>query len=201
MQRPTLTVSRRSSTPRRPRPINPPCPTPPRPAAAEKRWTVFSSLWWLVMEFKYFGVPPALRYVFWMFWRSAMQRVYEAHKAVVLWQAKFDATVAARAVRERTASSSATSSSSGSGSGGDAGAGASSPAAAATGGSEDQPAAFSRAMALRRLHWKNTLLGEVLYLINIAKVGFLERGGLVAEADVPVFKLMHCLCANAPSVG
>jgi hypothetical protein len=26
-------------------------------------------------------------------------------------------------------------------------------------------------MALRRLHWKNTLLAEVLYLLNVYKVG------------------------------
>ena len=26
-------------------------------------------------------------------------------------------------------------------------------------------------MALRRLHWKNSLLGELLYLVNIAKTG------------------------------
>lgn len=29
---------------------------------------------------------------------------------------------------------------------------------------------FSVAMALRRLHWKNSLLAEVLYLVNIYKV-------------------------------
>lgn len=29
---------------------------------------------------------------------------------------------------------------------------------------------FSRAMALRRLHWKNSLLGELLYLVNVSKV-------------------------------
>jgi hypothetical protein len=30
---------------------------------------------------------------------------------------------------------------------------------------------FSKAMALRRLHWRNSLLGELLYTINVAKVG------------------------------
>ena len=30
--------------------------------------------------------------------------------------------------------------------------------------------AFSKAMAFRRLHWKNNLLGELLYYINISKV-------------------------------
>jgi hypothetical protein len=29
---------------------------------------------------------------------------------------------------------------------------------------------FSRAMALRRLHWRNSLLGELLYAVNVAKV-------------------------------
>ena len=28
-------------------------------------------------------------------------------------------------------------------------------------------------MALRRLHWRNSLLGEVLYLVNVAKVSVL----------------------------
>jgi hypothetical protein len=54
--------------------------------AAEKRWTVFSSLWWLVMEAKYNGVPPALRYLWYLGWRALRQRLYEAHKAVVLWR-------------------------------------------------------------------------------------------------------------------
>jgi hypothetical protein len=35
---------------------------------------------------------------------------------------------------------------------------------------------FSRAMALRRLHWKNSLLGELLYLVNVSKVGCWGRG-------------------------
>ncbi|KAI8476199.1 MAG: hypothetical protein J3K34DRAFT_365238 [Monoraphidium minutum] len=100
------------------------------------RWTVFSSFWWLVMEAKFFGVPPALRYVWFLAWRGIMQRVYDAHKALVLWRER----PAPRGPRE----------------GGGGG-------AAAPG--------FSRAMALRRLHWKNSLLGEVLYLINVAKTG------------------------------
>lgn len=36
---------------------------------------------------------------------------------------------------------------------------------------------FSRAMALRRLHWKNSLLGELLYLVNVSKVRGVVRGG------------------------
>ena len=38
------------------------------------------------MEFKYFAVPPALRYVWFLAWRTVMQRVYEAHKSLVLWR-------------------------------------------------------------------------------------------------------------------
>jgi hypothetical protein len=56
------------------------------PAAAEKRWTLFSSCWYLVMELKYFGTPPALRYLLFLAWRSVLSRVYEAHKTLVLWR-------------------------------------------------------------------------------------------------------------------
>eukprot|EP00882_Tetradesmus_deserticola_P030454 GHRQ01034203.1.p3 GENE.GHRQ01034203.1~~GHRQ01034203.1.p3 ORF type:complete len:130 (+),score=39.84 GHRQ01034203.1:250-639(+) len=40
-------------------------------------------------------------------------------------------------------------------------------AARATGGAVR---GCSRAMALRRLHWRNSLLGELLYMVNVAKV-------------------------------
>lgn len=100
----------------------------------EKRWTVFSSLWWLVMEFKFFGVPPALRFLWFLAWRGIMQKVYEGHKALVLWQCKLDAYLACK-------------------------------------GSAGAQQGFSRAMALRRLHWKNTLLAELLYTVNICKTG------------------------------
>jgi hypothetical protein len=40
-------------------------------------------------------------------------------------------------------------------------------AARATGGAVQ---GFSKAMTLRRLHWRNSLLGELLYTINVAKV-------------------------------
>jgi hypothetical protein len=33
-----------------------------------------------------------------------------------------------------------------------------------------QEATFSKAMALRRLHWKNSFMGEVLYYVNLIKV-------------------------------
>ncbi|KAF6255496.1 hypothetical protein COO60DRAFT_1285797 [Scenedesmus sp. NREL 46B-D3] len=102
--------------------------------AIEKRWTLFSSCWYLVMELKYFGTPPALRYLLFLAWRAVLSRLYQAHKALVLWQAKVDAGLAARA----------------------------------TGGAVQ---GCSRAMALRRLHWRNSLLGELLYIINVAKTG------------------------------
>jgi hypothetical protein len=38
------------------------------------------------MELKYFGMPPALRYLFFLAWRAVLLRVYEAHKALVLWR-------------------------------------------------------------------------------------------------------------------
>jgi hypothetical protein len=55
-------------------------------AAAEKRWTIFSSVWFLVKEAKFNSVPASLRYIWFIAWRAVMQRVYEAHKAVVLWR-------------------------------------------------------------------------------------------------------------------
>lgn len=55
-------------------------------ADAEKRWTIFSSIWYLWMELKYFGIPPALRYIFHLCWRAVMYKVYEAHKTLVLWR-------------------------------------------------------------------------------------------------------------------
>ena len=76
-------------------------------------------------------------------------------------------------MRARAASGSSASSSSSSG-------GTSSTSASSSGGVETDgssggggPAGpgFSRAMALRRLHWKNSLLGEALYLVNVAKTG------------------------------
>ncbi|KAF8059985.1 SQD2 [Scenedesmus sp. PABB004] len=100
----------------------------------EKRWTVFSSLWYLVMELKFFGTPPALRFLAHLAWRRVLGAAYAAHKALVLWQAKVDAGLAARATGGRVST-------------------------------------FSRAMALRRLHWRNSLLGEALYLVNVAKTG------------------------------
>eukprot|EP00882_Tetradesmus_deserticola_P022890 GHRQ01024880.1.p2 GENE.GHRQ01024880.1~~GHRQ01024880.1.p2 ORF type:complete len:116 (-),score=19.23 GHRQ01024880.1:346-693(-) len=84
-------------TPHHPPWVGGPCVTSPRPAAAslvrcrppaaiEKRWTLFSSCWYLVMELKYFGTPPALRYLLFLAWRAVLLRLYEAHKALVLWR-------------------------------------------------------------------------------------------------------------------
>lgn len=100
----------------------------------EKRWTLFSSFWYLVMHFKYFAVPPAVRYVFFLGWRAVMFQVYAAHKAMVLWQCKVDAALASR-------------------------------------GSNGAVCGFSRAMALRRLHWRNSPLAELLYAVNLYKTG------------------------------
>lgn len=72
-----------------PPPSPPPSPPPTRRsahAAIEKRWTVFSTFWYLVLEFKYFAVPPAVRYLFYLAWRSLLQAAYNAHKALVLWR-------------------------------------------------------------------------------------------------------------------
>jgi hypothetical protein len=47
---------------------------------------VFGTWWWTVMQLKYFGIPPALRYLWYLAWRSVQQKLYEAHKALVLWR-------------------------------------------------------------------------------------------------------------------
>ncbi|GLI67640.1 hypothetical protein VaNZ11_011889, partial [Volvox africanus] len=100
----------------------------------EKRWTVFSTFWYLVMHFKYYMIPPSFRYVWFLIWRAFMFKVYEAHKALVLWQCKFDAYLA------RT-------------------------------GSGGAVTTFSKAMALRRLHWKNSPIAELLYMLNVHRTG------------------------------
>ncbi|KAG2492286.1 hypothetical protein HYH03_009526 [Edaphochlamys debaryana] len=110
----------------------------------EKRWTLFSSFWWIVMYAKFHYIPPAVRYVVYLGWRAVMTRVYEAHKALVLWQCKLDAHLASKA-------------------------------------SGGEVATFSRAMALRRLHWRNSPLGELLYMINVAKTARVHLLPPVAE--------------------
>ncbi len=108
---------------------------------------MFSSLWWILMEFKYFGTPPAVRYLIYLLKRSIMQKVYEAHKALVLWQCKLDAYLGDRAKQQQEQKQKQEASSTGSSS------------------------RFSRTMALRRLHLKNSPLGELLYYINLTKTG------------------------------
>jgi len=41
---------------------------------------------------------------------------------------------------------------------------------------EEAAPGFSKAMALRRLHWKNCVLGEALYMLNIFKVDLVAQG-------------------------
>ncbi|KAJ9531719.1 hypothetical protein QJQ45_021866 [Haematococcus lacustris] len=101
---------------------------------AECRWTLFSTFWYLVVLFRFQAVPPALRFLLHVMWRAVMMKVYEAHKAFVLWQAKLDAHLARRATEGRVS-------------------------------------AFSKTMALRRLHWQNNLVGELMYLVNVTKTG------------------------------
>jgi hypothetical protein len=123
------------------------------------------------MEAKFFAVPPAFRYIWYLTWRSIMFKVYEAHKQVVLsrkcrgirsrlccvlWGIRsrlgcvrleglplkwFCLYLCAESKLDAWLASEVTG-----------------------------VPAFSTAMALRRLHWKNSLLGEVLYLVNVFKV-------------------------------
>lgn len=104
----------------------------------EKRWTVFSTVWFSVMELKFFFFPSAIRYLWFLAWRGITNAAYEAHKWVVLSQCKLDSYLADKA----------------------------------TGG---RVRAFSREMALRRLHWKNCLLGEMLYMSHVYKTGKVDR--------------------------
>lgn len=55
-------------------------------AAIEKRWTVFSSMWYLWQELRFFGIPPSVRYVCHLLLRAVLMRLYEAHKMLVLWR-------------------------------------------------------------------------------------------------------------------
>ncbi|KAF5841144.1 hypothetical protein DUNSADRAFT_14147 [Dunaliella salina] len=178
---------------------------------AEKRWTIFSTFWYLVMQFRFFAVPPAFRFFIAMGWRRFMFAAYGAHKALVLWQCKVDAALAAQGLQRKaqstspsgpsssrsvsnadmsrgSSSSSNTSSSSSSSSisGSDSRAGESSEASSSdsqgNGSSSSSSSSsqglsswpspgFSKTMALRRLHWQNSLLGEVMYMVNLYKTG------------------------------
>ncbi|GAX84562.1 hypothetical protein CEUSTIGMA_g11983.t1 [Chlamydomonas eustigma] len=100
----------------------------------EKRWTLFSTVWFILMEFKFLFIPPALRFLCFLAARAIMTHIYAAHKAFILWQCKMEAYLAFWST-------------------------------------DGKIGAFSKSMALRRLHWKNCILGEALYLINILKTG------------------------------
>lgn len=62
------------------------CPFAPTTSAIEKRWTLFSTVWWLVMQLKYLAIPPALRFLAHVAWRGLRQKAYEAHKSVVIYR-------------------------------------------------------------------------------------------------------------------
>ncbi len=55
-------------------------------ADEETRWTVFSTIWYLAKQLRFYAVPPALRYVIYLGWRQVMGALYEAHKHIVLWR-------------------------------------------------------------------------------------------------------------------
>jgi len=174
---------------------------------AEKRWTVFSTFWYLVMQFRFFAVPPAFRFFIAMGWRRLMFAAYGAHKALVLWQCKVDAALATQGLqrkaqeaassgpsssrnasnedgRRRSSNSSSSSSSNNDGgsrpgesdearSNGSQGTGSSgSSSDSSSQGISSLPSpGFSKTMALRRLHWQNSLLGEIMYMVNLFKTG------------------------------
>jgi hypothetical protein len=64
-------------------------------------------------------------------------------------------------------------------------------------GSDGEVTGFSRAMALRRLHWRNSPLAEALYALNLYKVratpGSARLSGQGSIAQLP---LRRCACAR-----
>lgn len=50
----------------------------------ERRWTVFSTFWYLVKQAYFKAIPPALRYVAYLIWYPVQMKLYETHKAVVM---------------------------------------------------------------------------------------------------------------------
>jgi hypothetical protein len=135
----------------------------------ERRWTVFSSLWYLCMQWRFRGFPPQFRYLIYLAVRAVRQRLYEGHKRLVLWQCKFEAALALRAVERRERAAAEV----------EAAAAAPGPSPASSSSSSYKPspygprpgAGFSRLMALRRLHWRNSPVAELLYLQNVAITG------------------------------
>lgn len=70
--------------------------------AIEKRWTLFSSLWYLWQELRFFGTPPAVRYIWHLLWRAVMMRLYETHKTLVLWRKSLTpSSLTSNAVQQR----------------------------------------------------------------------------------------------------
>ena len=64
----------------------PPCAALPATTEIEKRWTIFSTFWYLVQQTRFLAIPPALRFIFHLGWRVIMTQAYNVHKAVVLWR-------------------------------------------------------------------------------------------------------------------
>jgi hypothetical protein len=155
----------------------------------EQRWTVFSTVYYVFMHWRFRGLPVSVRYLAYAGLRALRARLYEGHKALVLWQCKLEAALAARAVERRRRGRAAA---------GEAAAAAGLGAVAAAGGGargggdDDNKHAepnkyapgpttmvgiprpghsFSRTMALRRLHWRNSPVAELLYLQNVLLTG------------------------------
>ena len=147
----------------------------------ETRWTVFSTIYYLLMHWRFRGLPVSARYLAYASARAIRARLYDGHKALVLWQCKVESALAARAVERRRRGGGRQEAA-----GSAAAAKGSSAAAegASGGGAEDDDArapsnqfgprpthSFSRTMALRRLHWRNSPVAELLYLQNVALTG------------------------------
>jgi hypothetical protein len=130
----------------------------------ERRWTVFSTVWYLCNWWRFRGFPPTFRYLIASAYRMARWRLYEGHKRLVLWQAKLEAALAARAVEKRRKRAAEAEAAAGAGTGGSTSS-TSNPYGPRPG------ASFSRLMALRRLHWQNSPVAELLYLQNVFLTG------------------------------
>lgn len=65
-----------------------------------------------------------------------------------------------------------------------------------------KPTAFSMTMALRRLHWKNTMLAELLYTLNLYKVGkatAVRQSLCCYLAPSPCQQMFICFTHQCPS--
>lgn len=45
---------------------------------------MFSSVWYLVMQIKFYAIPPAVRYIWYLLTRAMRFMLYELHKHLVL---------------------------------------------------------------------------------------------------------------------